>query len=61
MEEQKQQADTNLDTKGISVKKSQDLSQWYQEVLMKSEMLEYYDISGCYILRPWSYFVWETL
>lgn len=24
-------------------------------------MLEYYDISGCYILRPWSYFIWETL
>ena len=24
-------------------------------------MLDYYDVSGCYILRPNSYFVWETI
>jgi prolyl-tRNA synthetase len=22
-------------------------------------MLDYYDISGCYILRPWGYAIWE--
>ena len=24
-------------------------------------MLDYYDISGCYILRPWSYKIWSTI
>jgi prolyl-tRNA synthetase len=24
-------------------------------------MLDYYDISGCYILRPWSYTIWQTI
>ena len=24
-------------------------------------MIDYSDISGCYILRPWSYFIWETI
>ncbi len=24
-------------------------------------MIEYYDISGCYILRPWSYGIWEEI
>lgn len=24
-------------------------------------MIEYYDISGCYILRPWSYSIWEHI
>ena len=24
-------------------------------------MLDYYDVSGCYILKPWSYFVWERI
>lgn len=24
-------------------------------------MLEYYDVSGCYILRPWSYAIWEEI
>ena len=24
-------------------------------------MVEYYDVSGCYILRPWSYSIWEKI
>lgn len=24
-------------------------------------MLEYYDISGCYIIRPWAFNVWDTI
>ena len=24
-------------------------------------MIEYYDISGCYILRPISYYIWEQI
>lgn len=24
-------------------------------------MLDYYDISGCYILRPWAYNIWENI
>lgn len=24
-------------------------------------MLDYYDVSGCYILRPHAYFIWENL
>lgn len=24
-------------------------------------MIDYYDISGCYILRPWSYAMWEEI
>ena len=26
-----------------------------------SEMIDYYDISGCYILRPWAYSIWEQI
>ena len=24
-------------------------------------MLDYYDVSGCYIIRPQAYFVWEQI
>ena len=24
-------------------------------------MIDYYDISGCYILHPWSYEIWEKI
>jgi hypothetical protein len=31
------------------------------EVLTRAEMIDYYDISGCYILRAPSYYVWEQI
>lgn len=46
---------------GITVDKEKDFSSWYAQVVTKGEMLDYYDVSGCYILRPNSYFVWETI
>lgn len=36
---------------GIDIAKEDDFSGWYQQVLTKGEMLDYYDISGCYILK----------
>ena len=36
---------------GIGVKKELDFSSWYQQVLTKGDMLDYYDVSGCYILK----------
>ena len=46
---------------GLSVTKSSNFSLWYTEVITKSEMIDYSDISGCYILRPWSFFIWEEI
>ena len=36
---------------GIDVSKEDDFSGWYQQVLTKGDMLDYYDVSGCYILK----------
>ena len=30
-------------------------------MLIKADMLDYYSVSGCYILRPWSYTIWESV
>ncbi|GAV55396.1 hypothetical protein ZYGR_0AV00270 [Zygosaccharomyces rouxii] len=46
---------------GITVDKSLDFAGWYQQILTKGEMLDYYDVSGCYILRPPSYSIWEAI
>ena len=46
---------------GITVDKAKDFSSWYSEIVTKGEMLDYYDVSGCYILRPNSFSVWETI
>lgn len=36
---------------GIDVAKEDDFSNWYSQVLTKGDMLDYYDVSGCYILK----------
>lgn len=46
---------------GLESSKADDFADWYTEVITKSEMIEYYDVSGCYILRPWSYAIWESI
>lgn len=46
---------------GINVAKEVDFPSWYQQVLLKGEMIDYYDISGCYILRPGSWEIWEIM
>ncbi|KAL8293885.1 hypothetical protein RB601_002019 [Gaeumannomyces tritici] len=47
---------------GITVSKDENFAQWYQEVVLKAEMIEYYnEISGFYILRPAAMFVWSHI
>ncbi|KAI9034448.1 hypothetical protein DFJ74DRAFT_649561 [Hyaloraphidium curvatum] len=46
---------------GIQAKKEEDLPTWYSQVLRRSEMLDYYDISGCYIIRPWAFKIWKEI
>ncbi|KZT28114.1 prolyl-tRNA synthetase [Neolentinus lepideus HHB14362 ss-1] len=45
----------------IGVKKEVDFAAWYTNVLIKADMLDYYSVSGCYILKPWSYSIWEQI
>ncbi|GBP12821.1 hypothetical protein EVAR_6139_1 [Eumeta japonica] len=46
---------------GLEASKDTDLPEWYSQVITKAEMIEYYDISGCYILRPWSFGIWDII
>ncbi|MEK6900699.1 MAG: proline--tRNA ligase, partial [Nanoarchaeota archaeon] len=48
-------------TLGITVKKNQDFSEWYTQLLQKAELIEYTPVSGCYILRPNAYHIWEKV
>ncbi|MEK6853368.1 MAG: proline--tRNA ligase [Nanoarchaeota archaeon] len=51
----------NKNPLGITVKKSEDFSEWYTQLLQKAELIEYSAVSGCYILRPNSYHIWEKV
>jgi prolyl-tRNA synthetase len=46
---------------GMAARKEDDFPTWYSDVITKSDMIDYYDVSGCYILKPWSYAIWEQI
>lgn len=41
--------------------KEQNFPEWYSQIVVQSGLIEYYDISGCYILRPPAYGIWENI
>ncbi len=49
------------DSKGMTVKKEEDVSRWYTEVIQKADLMSYTDVSGCIIFKPDSYFMWEVV
>ncbi|RLN73457.1 hypothetical protein BBJ28_00007742 [Nothophytophthora sp. Chile5] len=46
---------------GMSCTKKGNFADWYTDAITKSGMIDYYDVSGCYILRPYSYEIWERV
>ncbi|KAK9079833.1 hypothetical protein SSX86_001506 [Deinandra increscens subsp. villosa] len=48
---------------GLCLTNSKDCNfmEWYFEVLRNGEMIEDYDVSGCYTLRPWAMGIWERM
>eukprot|EP01147_Barroeca_monosierra_P002777 gene2777-5630_t len=46
---------------GIEAKKTENFPEWYSQVITKAKLIEYYDVSGCYVLLPHAYFVWEQI
>lgn len=49
------------ETLGLTAKKEENFSEWYTQLIQKAELIEYTDVSGCYVLRPRSYQVWEAI
>lgn len=46
---------------GLACLKEENFGTWYSDVVVKSAFISYYDISGCYILRPDAYAIWEMI
>jgi prolyl-tRNA synthetase len=46
---------------GITVKKSENIAEWYVQVLKKCELADYSPVEGCMIIRPYGYAIWELI
>ena len=46
---------------GITVKKNEDFSEWYTQVVLKAHLTDYAPVKGLIVLRPYGYSIWESL
>ncbi len=46
---------------GITVKKSEDFSEWYTQVVLKAGLADYAPVKGFIVLRPYGYAIWESI
>lgn len=54
-------AKDNTQQLALTVKKEDDMSEWYTQVIQKADLIEYTDVSGCIIFKPDSYQIWEAI
>lgn len=38
-----------------------DFAQWYTDVVLKSELIDYTSVKGCMVIRPYGYAIWENI
>lgn len=47
-------------TKGITADKD-EFSEWFSQIMIKAELADYTEVSGCIVFRPASYEIWEKI
>ncbi|NIP61858.1 MAG: proline--tRNA ligase [Nitrosopumilaceae archaeon] len=51
----------NREDIGITVKKEDNFSEWYTQVVLKAELADYAPVKGLIVLRPDGYDIWESI
>lgn len=46
---------------GLTVKKDENFSEWFTQLMIKSELADYSSVSGCMVFRPASFKIWEKI
>lgn len=46
---------------GLTAKKNENFSEWYQQLILKANLADYTSVSGCIVFRPESYQIWEKI
>ncbi len=45
----------------VEAKKSENFSEWYSQVILRSGFVDHSEVSGCIIFQPAAYFAWQTV
>jgi len=46
--------------KGV-IPKSESISEWYTDVILRAELADYTPVKGCMVIRPYGYALWEAV
>jgi prolyl-tRNA synthetase len=46
---------------GITIKKEENISDWYEQVCLKSELVEFSKVKGTMVIRPRGYAIWQAI
>jgi len=46
---------------GLTVKKEENFSEWYTELILKSDLADYTPVSGCIVFKPVAWQIWEKI
>ena len=57
----KQENKSKTSQEGITIKKEDDFSEWYQELIIKADLADYTAVSGCIVFKPTAWAIWETI
>ena len=38
-----------------------DISDWYNDIVLKAELADYAPVKGCMVIRPYGYALWESI
>lgn len=41
--------------------RSEDFSQWYTDVILKTDLVDYAPVRGCMVIKPYGYALWEQM
>ena len=41
--------------------REEDFSQWYTDVILKADLVDYAPVKGCMVIKPYGYGIWENI
>ena len=47
-------------SKGISTREA-NYAQWYNDIVIKTDMAEHSDVRGCMVIKPYGFAIWEAM
>ena len=56
----KEEKNDGKNEKGITAEKD-DFSEWFTQIMLKADLADYSSVSGCLVIRPTAYSIWEKI